>query len=86
MGEVHAVIVEEVTLSEAAVICGVKVEWLVSRMEGGYFPGARMDAFPAGSLLRARRMHEMERDFDASVELAALVADLLEELDALKNK
>ena len=36
-------------------------------------------------LLRARRMHDLERDFDAVPELAALVADVLEEMDALRE-
>jgi len=36
------------------------------------------------SVQRARRMRTLERDFDAVPELAALVADLLEERDALR--
>jgi len=31
-------------------------------------------------------MHRIERDFDAAPELAALVADLLEELEALRAR
>jgi chaperone modulatory protein CbpM len=31
-------------------------------------------------------MHALERDFDAVPELAALMADLLEELDALRAR
>jgi chaperone modulatory protein CbpM len=31
-------------------------------------------------------MHDLERDFDAVPELAALVADLLEELDSLRER
>jgi chaperone modulatory protein CbpM len=37
-------------------------------------------------MLRARRMLEVERAFDAAPELAALVADLLEELDTLRAR
>jgi chaperone modulatory protein CbpM len=40
--------------------------------------------FSGVSLLRARRMRQLERDFDAVPELAALVADLLEEMDTLR--
>jgi chaperone modulatory protein CbpM len=37
-------------------------------------------------LARARRMHEIERAYDAAPELAALVADMLEELDELRAR
>jgi chaperone modulatory protein CbpM len=40
--------------------------------------------FSGTSLLRARRMRQLERDFDAVPELAALMADILEELDILR--
>jgi chaperone modulatory protein CbpM len=42
--------------------------------------------FSSACLLRARRMHQIERDFDAVPELAALVADMLEEMDALRAR
>ena len=38
------------------------------------------------TIARARRMRQVERDFDAVPELAALVADLLEELDDLREQ
>ena len=38
------------------------------------------------ALARARRMREIEREFDAVPELAALVADMLEELDELRAR
>jgi chaperone modulatory protein CbpM len=40
--------------------------------------------FSGPALQRARRMRQLERDFDAVPELAALVADLLEEMDSLR--
>ena len=42
--------------------------------------------FPGTALARARRMRQLERDFDAVPEMAALVADLLEEMDALRAR
>jgi chaperone modulatory protein CbpM len=42
--------------------------------------------FSPAALLRARRMHAIERDFDAVPELAALVADMLEEMDELRAR
>ncbi len=46
------------------------------------------DAWRFGSrhMSRARAMHRIERDFDAAPELAALVADLLEEIEALRAR
>ena len=37
-------------------------------------------------LARARRMRQIERDFDAVPELAALVADMLDEMDRLRER
>ena len=42
--------------------------------------------FTTAHLARARRMREIERSFDAAPELAALVADMLEEMDALRAR
>ncbi len=42
--------------------------------------------FTAATLRRARRMAGIERDFDAVPELAALVADLLDEMDRLRRR
>jgi len=38
------------------------------------------------ALQRARRMRQLERDFEAVPELAALVADLLEEMDVMRAR
>jgi hypothetical protein len=40
--------------------------------------------FSGAALGRARRMYRIERDFDAVPELAALMADLLEEIDRMR--
>lgn len=86
MDELTGVLIEEVTFDEAAGLCRVEVDWLTCRIKEGFFPGVREGRFPANNLLRARRMIEIERNFDASPELAALFADLLEELDTLRQK
>jgi chaperone modulatory protein CbpM len=86
MEELTGVLIEEMAFDEAAGLCKVEVEWLTCRVEEGYFPEVSGGRFPARSLLRARRMIEIERNFDASPELAALVADLLDELDVLRRK
>ena len=76
------------TLEQVAAACAVEPGWLLRHLEEGLFPHAESVAgvwrFSDASLLRARRMRQLERDFEAVPELAALVADLLEELDRLR--
>ena len=81
----EAILVECMTIEEAASICKVDVAWLNCRIREGYFMGEG-ERFSSGDLLRARRMRDIERNFDASPELAALFADLLEEIDRLKMR
>lgn len=76
------------TVEQVAAACAVEPGWLLRHLEEGLFPHAESVAgvwrFSDASLLRARRMRQLERDFEAVPELAALVADLLEELDRLR--
>ena len=76
------------TLEQMAAACRVEPDWLVHHLDEGFFPGAESVAgiwrFSGTCLLRARRMHDLERNFEAVPELAALVADLLEEMDTLR--
>jgi chaperone modulatory protein CbpM len=78
------------TLDQVAAACVVETEWLLARLDEGLLPHAECVAgvwrFSAESLRRARRMRELERNFDAVPELSALVADLLEELDQLRER
>ncbi len=77
------------TLEQLAAACTVEPGWLLRHIEEGLFPHAESVAgvwcFSSPSLRRARRVRQLERDFDAVPELAALVADLLEELDDLRG-
>ena len=76
------------TLEQVAAACAVEPEWLARHLDEGLFPHVASIAgtwrFSSSSLVRARRMRQLERDFDAVPELAALVADVLEELDELR--
>jgi chaperone modulatory protein CbpM len=78
------------TVEQLAAACTVEPDWLTRHMEEGLFPHAESVAgvwrFSGQSLLRARRMRQIERDFDAAPELAALVADMLDEMDALRAR
>ena len=74
------------TLEELVLVCSVTPEWVRVRVEEGLLPAAPEWRFSAIVARRVRRMVALERDFDAAPELAALVADLLEELDALRAR
>ena len=78
------------TLEQVAAACTVDPAWLLRHIEEGLFPHADSVAgvwcFSSTSLRRARRMRQVERDFVAVPELAALMADLLEELDELRAR
>lgn len=76
------------TLEQLAAACAVEPEWLLQRLRDDLFPHVDSVAgvwrFSPDAIQRARRMYCLERDFDAVPELAALVADVLEERDALR--
>ncbi len=76
------------TLEQVAAACDVQAEWLRAHLEAGLIPHAQSVGgvwrCTAATIQRARRMYQLERDFDAVPELAALVADLMEELDRLR--
>ena len=78
------------TLEQLAAACTVEPAWLMRHIEEGLLPHAECVAgtwrLAGASLLRARRMRQLERDFDAVPELAALVADMLEEIDSLRSR
>ncbi len=78
------------TLEQVAAACRVEPEWLLRHVQEGLISDAESVAgiwrFSQSSLLRARRMRALERDFDAVPELAALMADLLEEMDEMRAR
>lgn len=78
------------TLEQVAAACAVEPDWLIVHIEEGLLPHTESVAgvwrFSSAALLRARRMRQIERSFDAAPELAALMADLLEELDTLRAR
>ncbi len=70
-------------------MAGVTEHWLHERVTLGlvrvHLPDPRGDwRFDAAELHRVRRIAGLERDFDAVPELAALVADLEDELAQLR--
>lgn len=85
-----ATIVEDswLTLEQLAHICDVNQDWLKDHLEAGLFPYASCFAgtwrLTNHCVLRARRMYRLEQDFEAVPELAALMADMQDELAALR--
>ena len=81
---------EFLTLEQLCSVCALERDWLVVRVREGLIPAlGDSDAewrFTATTLSRVRRMRDIERSYDAAPELAALVADMLEELDALRAR
>lgn len=84
-------LLEEAALDveELASACGVAPEWVVERVQAGLLScsstGTEM-RFASAQLVRARRMATTEQWFDANQELAALVADLIEEIEQLRRR
>ncbi|RAR62830.1 MULTISPECIES: chaperone modulator CbpM [Halomonadaceae] len=83
------------TLEELARACAVEADWVIERVESGlladgsrYVTSQRFTSqrFTSRDLTRARRLRQVERDFEAEPELAALVADLLEEVERLRTR
>ena len=78
------------TLEQLCSVCALEREWLVVRVREGLIPAeGNSDTewrFTTTTLSRVRRMREIERSYDAAPELAALVADMLEEMDALRAR
>jgi chaperone modulatory protein CbpM len=78
------------TLADLAHSCNVSPEWVVTRMEAGLlslqFSHTQPARYSSTALTRVRRLRNIERDFDANPELAALVVDMIEEIERLKRK
>ena len=77
------------SVEEAPRACGVDVLWLEKRVDAGVLhvhvgsEGWRFDCF---TLVRARRVAHLETCFDADPQLAALTADLIEEVARLRRQ
>ena len=89
--KVDAVLIDEETLDlqELASACAVPPTWVVERVEAGLLACSSSEGemrFASAHLVRARRMVTTERRFDANQELAALVADLIEEVEQLRRQ
>lgn len=74
---------------ELARACARSIEWVSAHVEEGLLQGERHGdqwRFGALALLRARRIAHLEGCFDADPQLAALTADLIEEVAQLRRQ
>jgi len=86
-----AVLIDEETLDlqELASACAVSPTWVVERVEAGLLACNSSEGemrFASAHLVRARRMVTTERCFEANQEAAALIADLIEEVEQLRRQ
>lgn len=78
-------------LPELARCCRVSVDWIVAHVEAGVLQprsGASRSQwrFDSRSLVRVQRIVQLERTWDADPQLAALAADLMEEITRLRRR
>lgn len=81
---------ESLTVSELASCGAVTTEWIALHVQAGVLTpqagGSRSEwRFASASLQRVRRIAQMERIYDADPQLAALTADLMEEVARLRR-
>jgi chaperone modulatory protein CbpM len=78
------------TVEQFCTVIAVEQEWIVRHVEEGLLTVSGTSVtewrFNSADLRRARRMRMLERNFDATPELAALVADLQEEMEELRAR
>ena len=79
------------TLQQLARVCHVTPEWVHTRVEAGVLQplhggGAAEWRFASATLTRARRIAQLEHTYDADPQLAALAADLMEEVARLRRQ
>ena len=90
--EISGISLEDALLSldELATSCNVSREWVIEHVQCGVLlEDAGSDpalwVFGSQSLIRARRILALEKNFDSNPELAGLVADLVEEIEYLRR-
>ena len=90
---ITAVLIDEdaLTLEELAQACAVEPDWVVQHVRTGILLDDAPDdtggwRFTSADLVRARRLCQVERAFEANHDVAALVVDLSEEIRRLRCK
>lgn len=81
------------TAEELARACGVALDWVHARVDAGVLQVDTASGLAVGlwrfdsfTLVRARRIAQLESTFEADPQLAALTADLIEEVTRLRRQ
>ena len=77
------------SLEDLARICHMAPGWVSERLEAGLLQADSPDGhwrFVSATVVRARRLAQLETTFDADPHLAALAADLMEEVAHLRQR
>ena len=89
---------QALTLQQLAQACRTNTDWVVQRVTAGVLECDPADSeqtpqqtpqqwrFSTLTVIRARRIADLERMFDADPELAAMTADLMEEVRQLRQR
>ncbi|TSE35010.1 MerR family transcriptional regulator [Tepidimonas charontis] len=78
---------DALSVEQLARLCGVAPQWVLARVRDELLSATwrgGVCTFSATTVWRAQQMAAIERQFDADPALAALVADLSEELQRLR--
>lgn len=77
-------------LEEFAVACGAPAVWIVEIVQAGVLAAREGEPqawrFDSPDLARAHRLRRLQQDFEADLELAALVLDLTDEIARLRTR
>jgi chaperone modulatory protein CbpM len=85
---------QALSLQQLAQACSTSADWVIQRVSTGVLCRDAADGelapqqwrFSSHTVIRARRIADLERIFDADPELAALTADLMEEVRQLRQR
>lgn len=76
-------------LHHFAQACGQSPEWVLQLLEYEILPArtdTRIHQFFGEELTRARRAYRLQRDFEASLSAVAMMLDLIDEVQQLRNQ
>ncbi len=77
-------------LEELARACGAEAEWIIELVAVGVLEPQGADIsrwrFRAADLTCARRVARLQRDFEASLDAAAVMLDLLDQIEQLRAR
>lgn len=78
------------SIEELARACGAEAQWIIELVAVGVLepqgPETSRWRFRAADLTCARRVARLQRDFDASLDAAAVMLDLLDRIEQLRAR